>query len=117
MRGYPDFLAGFETVRIAGTMLAGRHFFAENNFSVRHFNPAQHVVHALNENPAFDHWFIRRRISDFAAKRSIRSRRPWNGQQGPDGKKHHPAEQPHVYSDAELWSGVALSRNTPAQGA
>jgi hypothetical protein len=82
------------------------YFFAIDNLCVRHFHPAQHLVSALNEDPAFNHGFIGRRISDLAAERSIDREGSRSSNQQHKSDTQHPAEQPHIISDAELWDGV-----------
>lgn len=68
---YPDFLAGPETPQIAIMTLAGRYFLSINDLGVGDFHAAQHVIFALDKDPAFDLRFIGRRIGDLAAERSI----------------------------------------------
>lgn len=71
MGRYPDFLAGPETLHIAIMTLADRHFLSIDNLSVGDFYAAQHVISALDKDPAFDRRFVGRRIGDLAAERSI----------------------------------------------
>jgi hypothetical protein len=71
MGGYPDFLAGPETLHIAVMTLTGRYFLSIDNLSMGDFYPPQHVISALDEDPAFDLRFIGRRIGDLATERSI----------------------------------------------
>jgi len=71
MGRYPDFLACPETFHIAVMTLAGRNFLSIDNLSMGDFYPAQHVISALDKDPAFDLRFIGRRIGDLAAERSI----------------------------------------------
>jgi len=73
MGRYPDFLACLETIHIAMMALAGRYFLSINDLSMGDFHAAQHVISALDKDPAFDHRFARRRIGDLAAERSIGS--------------------------------------------
>ena len=67
----PDFLACPETIYIAIMTLAGRYFLSIDNLSMGNFYPPQHVISALDKDPAFDSRFIGRRIGDLAAERSI----------------------------------------------
>lgn len=73
MGGYPDFLACPETIHIAIMAIGGRYFVSIDNLSMGHFYPAQHVISALDKDPAFDRRLIDRRIGDLAAERSIHS--------------------------------------------
>jgi len=70
---YPDFLACAETIHIAVMTLAGRYFLFIDDLSMGDFYPAQHVISALDKDPAFDRGFAGRRIGDLAAERSIDS--------------------------------------------
>lgn len=88
---YPDFLAGLETFRIAGLPLARRHFVTENDLRMRHFNPTEHVIHALNKNPAFNCWFVSRWISNHASKGSINGKCRKASQQR-KSETEHPAQ-------------------------
>jgi len=67
----PDFLACPETIHFAIMPLAGRYFLSIDDLSMGDFYPAQHVISALDKDPAFDRRFIGRRIGDLAAERSI----------------------------------------------
>jgi len=71
MGRYPDFLACPETIHIAVMALAGRDFLSIDNLSMGDFYPAQHVISALDKNPALDRGLTGRRIGDLAAERSI----------------------------------------------
>lgn len=105
MSSHPDFLAGFKALRIAGSMLTGRHFFTENDLGMGHFNPAKHVIHAFDENPAFNRRYVSWRIGDFAAKCSIRRKRSREPDHQYKTKTQHPARH-HNYCDAKLPGGV-----------
>ena len=71
MGRYPDFLACPETIHIAVMTLAGWNFLSIDDLSMGDFYPAQHVISALDKDPAFDCRFTGRRIGDLAAERSI----------------------------------------------
>jgi len=71
MGRYPDFLACLETIHIAVMALAGRYFLSIDDLSMGNFHSAQHVISALDKDPAFDRGFTGRRIGDLAAERSI----------------------------------------------
>ena len=71
MGRYPDFLACLETIHIAIMALAGRYFLSIDDLSMGDFHSAQHVISALDKDPAFHGRFIGRRIGDLAPERSI----------------------------------------------
>ena len=71
MGGYPDFLACPETLHIAIMTLTGRYFLSIDNLSMGDFYSPQHVISALDKDPAFDCGFTGRRIGDLAPERSI----------------------------------------------
>ena len=71
MGGYPNFLAGPETICFAVIAFAGRYFVSINDLSVGNFHPAQHVISALDKDPAFDRRLTCRGIGDLAKERSI----------------------------------------------
>ena len=71
MGRYPDFLTCLQTFHIAVMALAGRYFLSINDLSMGDFHPAQHMISALDKNPAFDHGLTGGRIGDLAAERSI----------------------------------------------
>ena len=71
MGRYPDFLASLETLHIAIMTLTGRYFLSIDNLSMGDFYPSQHVISALDKDPAFHGRFIGRRIGDLAPERSI----------------------------------------------
>jgi len=73
MGGYPDLLACPETICFAVMAFAGRDFVSINDLGVGNFNPAEHVIPALDEDPAFDRRLTCRGIGDLAAERSIHS--------------------------------------------
>lgn len=106
MCGNPDFLPCVEAIRIAIVALAGGNFFTVDNFSMRHFHPAQHPISTFDEDPAFDGRLICRRIGNLAAERSIDCQGDGNPNLQNKRETKHPAEQPHAISDAELWDGV-----------
>jgi hypothetical protein len=114
MGGHPDFLAGLETFRIAGLPLARRHFVTENNLRMRHFNPAEHVIHAFDKNPALYSRFVSWWISNLAAKSPIDGKSRKASQQR-KSEAEHPAPR-HTNCDAKLpGGGGLLSRNTQVQ--
>ncbi len=67
----PDFLAGAETIHIAVMALAGRYFLSIDDLSMGDFHPPQHVISALDKDPAFDRGLTGRRIGNLAAERSV----------------------------------------------
>ena len=71
MGRYPDFLARPQTIHIAVMALAGRYFLSINDLSMGDLDPAQHVISALDKNPAFDRGLAGRWIGDLAAESSI----------------------------------------------
>lgn len=71
MGRYPDFLPCLEALHIAIMTLAGRYFLSIDDLSMGDFYPSQHVISALDKNPAFGRGFIGWRICDLAAESSI----------------------------------------------
>ena len=105
MGRYPDFLACPETLHIAIMTLAGRYFLSIDNLSMGDFYPAQHVISALDKDPAFDRGLTGRRIGDLAPERSIYGECRETACQQPENEAQHPT-QFHSKSDAELPIGV-----------
>lgn len=71
MGRYPDFLACPETIHIAVMTLAGGYFLSIDDLGMGDFHSAQHVISALDKDPAFDRGLTGWRIGDLAAERSI----------------------------------------------
>jgi len=105
MGGYPDFLACPETICLAAMALAGRYFFSINDLGVGNFNPAEHVIPALDEDPAFDRRLTCRGISNPAKERPIDRGCGGPVCQQPKCETQHKA-QLHSNCDAELPSSV-----------
>src|ERR1700685_3136095 len=80
------------TKAFGGTFVAlvYRHVFAKDDFCVTHFHAAQHVVPALNENPAGCSWRICRRIYHFAYESSICSKDNWTPKKQSERQTQHP---------------------------
>lgn len=71
MGRYPDFLACPEAICFATMALAGRYFLSINDLGVRYFHPAQHVISALDKDPALDRRFTCRGIGNLAEERPV----------------------------------------------
>jgi hypothetical protein len=71
-----------------------------------YLHTAQHIVSALDENPASRRRSIFRRVNHFADESSIRRKGRWNRRQNRKRQTQKPAF--HVYFDAKPPSGVGF---------
>jgi hypothetical protein len=71
---------------------AGRYFVSINDLGVRNFHAAQHVISALDEDPAFNCWLTGRGIGDLAAERSIDGECRGTKRQQPENETQHAAQ-------------------------
>ena len=92
MGRYPDFLACAQTIHIAVMALAGRYFLSIDDFSMGDFHPPQHVISALDKDPAFNRGLTGRRIGDLAAERSIHGECRGAVRQQPENETQHAAQ-------------------------
>jgi hypothetical protein len=102
----PYFLSRTKAFGCTFVALVYRNVFAKEDFCVTHFHAAQHVVPALDENPAGRNWRICRRINHFADESSIRRKDRWNRKQHRKRQTQHPAF--HIYFDAKPQLDVGL---------
>jgi hypothetical protein len=101
----PDFLSGAKALCSTFVALAYRHVFAKKNLRMAHIHATQHIVPALNENPAGGSWRVGWRINHLADKSSIRRKGRRNPDQYRERQTQHPAF--HIYLDAGQELGVA----------
>ncbi len=66
VRRNPYFLSGAKAFSVTFVPLACGDVLSEENHGVGHFHAAQHIVLALNKNPAGRNRGASRRINDFA---------------------------------------------------
>ena len=105
MGRYPDLLASPETICFAIMTLAGRHFVSINDLCMGHLHPAQHVISALDKDPAFDRRLTCRGIGNLAKECPVDRGCGGPECQQPKSETQHKA-QLHSNCDAELPGGV-----------